>query len=93
MSYMSKHGAKRSRPALLIPRTLSVIAARMNYLSEPNEHAAGALGLQDKIGTISVGKQADLTLWDIGHPRELCYFAGLHKPSQVWFKGQLLGQV
>lgn len=43
MSYMSKHGAKRSRPALLIPRTLSVIAARMNYLSEPNEHAAGAL--------------------------------------------------
>ncbi|MCC2607594.1 imidazolonepropionase [Planctobacterium marinum] len=57
------------------------------------KHAAGALGLQDKIGTISVGKQADLTLWDIGHPRELCYFAGLHKPSQVWFKGQLLGQV
>lgn len=54
------------------------------------KYAASALGLQDKIGTISVGKQADLTLWDIGHPRELCYFAGLHKPSQIWFKGQLL---
>lgn len=43
MSYMSKHGAKRSRPALLIPRTLSVIVARMNYLPEPNEQAASAL--------------------------------------------------
>lgn len=43
MSYMSKHGAKRSRPALLISRTLSVIVARMNYLPEPNAQAAGAL--------------------------------------------------
>jgi epoxyqueuosine reductase len=43
MSYMSKHGAKRSRPALLIPRTLSVIVARMNYLPEPNEQAREAL--------------------------------------------------
>lgn len=43
MSYMSAHGVKRSRPALLIPRTLSVIAARMNYLPEANERAAGRL--------------------------------------------------
>src|SRR5258706_13829243 len=32
MDYMAKHGLKRSRPAELIPGTVRVIAARMNYL-------------------------------------------------------------
>ncbi len=32
MDYMAKHGAKRARPAELVPGTLRVIAARMNYL-------------------------------------------------------------
>ena len=32
MQYMSSHGLKRARPAELVPGTLSVITARMNYL-------------------------------------------------------------
>jgi len=32
MDYMAKHGVKRTRPAELVPGTLRVIAARMNYL-------------------------------------------------------------
>ena len=32
MAYMARHGNKRSRPALLRPGTLRVIAARMDYL-------------------------------------------------------------
>ena len=32
MDYMAKHGVKRSRPHELVPGTLRVIAARMNYL-------------------------------------------------------------
>ena len=32
MAYMARHGAKRSRPAALIPGTARVIAARMDYL-------------------------------------------------------------
>jgi epoxyqueuosine reductase len=31
MQYMARHGAKRSRPAQLLPGTLRVISARMNY--------------------------------------------------------------
>ncbi|MCP5195242.1 MAG: tRNA epoxyqueuosine(34) reductase QueG [Gammaproteobacteria bacterium] len=31
MTYMARHGLKRSRPAVLIPGTLRVIAARMDY--------------------------------------------------------------
>src|SRR5512144_1203577 len=33
MDYMAKHGAKRARPAELVPGTLRVIAARINYLA------------------------------------------------------------
>lgn len=32
MDYMQKHGSKRSRPAELIPNTLRIISARMDYL-------------------------------------------------------------
>ena len=41
MSYMSEHGLKRLRPAELVPGTIRVITARMDYLPEaggsPNE--------------------------------------------------------
>ncbi len=39
-------------------------------------HAARALGLASTRGTIEVGKQADLCLWDIEHPAELAYAIG-----------------
>ena len=32
MDYMARHGLKRARPAELVPGTLSVLTARMNYL-------------------------------------------------------------
>ena len=32
MHYMAAHGARRARPAQLVPGTVSVITARMNYL-------------------------------------------------------------
>lgn len=39
-------------------------------------HAARALGLQDEVGTIEPGKAADLAVWDIIRPAELCYWLG-----------------
>ena len=32
MAYMASHGLKRARPSELVPGTLSVITARMDYL-------------------------------------------------------------
>jgi epoxyqueuosine reductase len=39
MAYMSRHGRKRSRPALLVPGTLRVISVRMDYLPEDQDAA------------------------------------------------------
>ncbi len=42
MGYMARHGAKRARPAALVPGTVSVISARMDYLPRgaPSDWAA-----------------------------------------------------
>ncbi len=37
MHYMARHGLRRSRPARLIPGTLSVVSVRMDYLPEPQQ--------------------------------------------------------
>lgn len=38
--------------------------------------AARALGMLDEMGTIEPGKAADLAIWDISRPAELCYWLG-----------------
>jgi epoxyqueuosine reductase len=43
MGYMSRHGSKRSRPAELIPGTVSCISARMDYWPEESADAAATL--------------------------------------------------
>ncbi|MEW5823049.1 MAG: tRNA epoxyqueuosine(34) reductase QueG [Pseudomonadota bacterium] len=45
MDYMARHGTLRSRPAALVPGTLSIISARMDYL--PPEAATPARVLSD----------------------------------------------
>jgi epoxyqueuosine reductase len=47
MDYMVRHGTVRTRPAQLVPRTLSVITARMNYLAKGAEAALARLGQAD----------------------------------------------
>jgi len=44
MGYMSRHGLKRSRPAELIPGTVSCISVRMDYWPPESADAAGVLG-------------------------------------------------
>jgi imidazolonepropionase len=49
-------------------------------------HAARALGLQDEIGTLEVGKACDLAIWDIERPAELVYRIGFN-PLHARIKG------
>jgi imidazolonepropionase len=47
-------------------------------LAGVTRHAARALGLQDEIGTLEVGKRADFALWRIARPADLSYAIGLN---------------
>jgi len=43
MSYMERHGSKRSRPAQLVPGTVRVLSVRMDYLPHAQESAQALL--------------------------------------------------
>ncbi len=51
-------------------------------LAGMTREGARALGLQDEIGTISLGKAADLCVWRVGRPAELCYWIGHPGPER-----------
>ncbi|MGO9512254.1 MAG: imidazolonepropionase [Steroidobacteraceae bacterium] len=57
-------------------------------LSGATRHAARALGLQDELGTLEVGKRADFSLWDIERPAELCYALGANPCVGVVHRGR-----
>ena len=52
-------------------------------------HAARALGQQDQVGTLAVGKRADLALWDIARPADLAYAIGFNPCRAVVNAGVL----
>jgi imidazolonepropionase len=55
-------------------------------------HAARALGLSDRLGTLSPGKQADFLVWDIEHPAELALQFGVPRLRQRVFKGTIVSK-
>jgi len=58
MSYMSRHGIKRTRPAELEVGTMSIISVRMDYFPEDPEHSINLLQQSDKgyIARYSLGR-------------------------------------
>jgi epoxyqueuosine reductase len=58
MDYMAKHGAKRARPAELVPGTLRVILVRMNYYPENarDTHEVLAQGSRAFISRYALGR-------------------------------------
>jgi imidazolonepropionase len=52
-------------------------------LAGMTRNAARALGLQASHGTLEVGRQADLVLWEIGAPAELAYAIGANPCMKV----------
>jgi imidazolonepropionase len=45
-------------------------------------NGARALGLEQTKGSLAVGKDADLVVWDINTPADLCYLVG-HDPARM----------
>jgi imidazolonepropionase len=58
-------------------------------LSGATRHAARALGAANEIGTIEVGKRADLAFWRIERPAELSYGIGANPCVAVMHRGKL----
>jgi imidazolonepropionase len=50
--------------------------------------AAKALALDDEVGTITAGKAADLCIWRISRPAELCYWVGHPGPERRIVSGE-----
>ena len=48
MNYMDRHGEKRSKPDQLVPGTISMISARMDYFPESQENALSLLDHANK---------------------------------------------
>lgn len=57
-------------------------------LAGATRNAAAALGLAHEIGTIAVGKAADLAVWRVKSPAELSYWAGGLEPERVLIAGR-----
>jgi imidazolonepropionase len=53
-------------------------------------HGAKALGLADKKGQLQVGFDADIALWNIDQPAELCYQFGVNPLSHLMVAGELV---
>jgi len=55
-------------------------------------NAAKALGIDDRVGSIEIGKQADFCLWKINTPAELAYSYGVATCIDVVKNGNLVHQ-
>jgi imidazolonepropionase len=50
-------------------------------------HAAGALGMSDRVGSLEAGKQCDLAIWNVERPAELVYAIGANPLHERVWKG------
>ena len=62
-------------------------------LAGVTRNGARALGLQDRIGTLEPGKDADFVIWDISEPAELAYRMGANPMKQVVRQGNVIRTV
>ena len=60
-------------------------------LAGVTREAARALGVLNEVGTIEVGKRADLAFWRIGRPAELCYGLGGNPLAAAMYRGRIRG--
>ncbi len=58
-------------------------------LSGVTRNGAAALGIKKTTGTLSVGKAADMLLWDIADPAQLAYQFGENSLQQRIFAGEI----
>lgn len=84
-----------SAPCPSMPFTISLACRRLGFtpaeaITASTFNAACALGLQNRIGSIEVGKQADIQLLDCHDERELAWHIAAGSPLLVAIQGQIV---
>lgn len=64
--------------ALTVPEVLAGVTSQ----------AARALGIADQVGSIAIGKVADLVLWSVTDAASLCYYFSYPLPHKTMIAGQ-----
>ena len=50
-------------------------------------NAACAIQMEDRVGSLEVGKQGDIVMWNVSSYQELQYLFGVNHVGMVWKKG------
>ncbi|MFD4930955.1 imidazolonepropionase [Peribacillus butanolivorans] len=81
-----------SSPTTSMPLVMNLACISMRLtpaeaLTAATYNAACAINRQEKVGSLEVGKQADVVLWNVENYQELQYLFGVNHVKYVWKKG------
>ena len=79
-----------SMPIIISLAALQMKLTAAEAISAVTTNAAYSIGRSDKIGQLSQGYQADITVWNMSDYRELPYHYGVNLASKVIKKGKLV---
>ncbi|HJF31227.1 MAG TPA: imidazolonepropionase [Sporosarcina psychrophila] len=77
--------------SMTLVMNLACISMRLTpaeALTAATYNAACAIKSEDKVGSLEVGKQADIVLWNAKNYQEIQYFFGVNHVKSVWKKGK-----
>ncbi|WP_258833609.1 imidazolonepropionase [Peribacillus frigoritolerans] len=85
-----------SSPTTSMPLVMNLACISMRLtpaeaLTAATYNAACAINRQEKIGSLEVGKQADVVLWNVENYQELQYLFGVNHVKTVWKNGVQVG--
>lgn len=81
-----------SSPTTSMPLVMNLACISMRLTSAESlcaatYNAACAIQMEDKVGSLEVGKQADVVLWNVQSYQQLQYLFGVNHVKIVWKKG------
>lgn len=81
-----------SSPTTSMPLVMNLACILMRLtpaeaLTAATYNAACAINRQEEVGSLEVGKQADIVLWNVKNYQELQYLFGVNHVKSVWKKG------
>ncbi|MFJ8065766.1 imidazolonepropionase [Psychrobacillus sp. NPDC096426] len=81
-----------SSPTTSMPLVMNLACISMHLtpaesLCAATYNAACAIQMEDKVGSLEVGKQADVVLWNVQSYQQLQYLFGVNHVKTVWKKG------